>query len=51
MGHAIFYMHQTNGTCAGMCTHQMDKTETGNTTMLNSVYDFQQCTYLSKTYL
>ena len=29
----IFYTHQANGTCAGMCTcnrtHQMEKTETG----------------------
>ena len=34
MGHVIFYMHQTNGLCAGVCagmcacdcTHQMEKT-------------------------
>ena len=29
--HAIFYTHQTSGTCAGVCMcnckHQMDKTE------------------------
>ena len=31
MAHAIFYMHQTSGACAGVCacdhTHQMEKTD------------------------
>ena len=35
--HAIFYSHQTSGTCAGMCAcngiHQMEKTELHLVTM------------------
>ena len=39
---AIFYMHQTSGACAGVCTcdhtHQMDKT--GFTSFI-SLFSFQ----------
>ena len=38
MLHAIFYMHQTIGMCAGVCAcdrmHQMEKTATGKMFML-----------------
>ena len=50
MAHAIFHMHQTSGTCAGMCMcdhmHWMGKTEVSK--VLHIYLKFETIIYISK---